>query len=95
MVLTEFHGPKVRRGGDGCTSSTPPGKGGLGKDFDSLTPKHQLRDAKEEYEQAVYRFREAEQTNSPDLIALKREMEFLGCKLWAYRRWLVLLGRID
>ena len=38
-----------------------------------MTPKHQLRDAKEEYEQAVYRFREAEQTNSPDLIALKRE----------------------
>ena len=55
--------------------------------FDSFTPKHKLEDAKEEYVQAVYRFREAEQANSPDLIALKREMEFLGCKLWAYRRW--------
>ena len=52
-----------------------------------MTPKHQLRDAKKEYEPAVYRFRDAEQTNSPDLIALKREMEFLGRKLEAYRRW--------
>ena len=57
------------------------------KGFDSFTPQHKLRDAKEEYVQAVYRFREAEQANSPDLIALKREMEFLGRKLEAYRRW--------
>ena len=42
------------------------------KGFDSFTPQHKLRDAKEEYLHAVYRFREAEQTNSPDLIALKR-----------------------
>ena len=55
--------------------------------FDSFTPQHKLRDAKEGYVQAVYRFREAEQANSPDLIALKREMEFLGRKLEAYRRW--------
>ena len=59
----------------------------LRNDFDSFTPQHKLRDAKEEYVQAVYRFREAEQANSPDLIALKREMEFLGRKLEAYRRW--------
>ena len=59
----------------------------LRNDFDSFTPQHKLRDAKEEYAQAVYRFREAEQANSPDLIALKREMEFLGRKLEAYRRW--------
>ena len=58
------------------------------KGFDSFTPQHKLRDAKEEYVQAVYRFREAEQANSPDLIDLKREMEFVGRKLEAYRRWL-------
>ena len=57
------------------------------KGFDSFTPQHKLRDAKEEYLHAVYRFREAEQANSPDLIALKREMEFLGRKLETYRRW--------
>ena len=37
--------------------------------------------------QAVYRFREAKQANSPELIARKREMEFLGRKLETYRRW--------
>ena len=65
----------------------------LRKNFDSFTPQQKLQDAKEEYVQAVYRFREAEQANSPDLIALKREMEFLGRKLEAYRR--VLPGGID
>ena len=59
----------------------------LRNDFDSFTPQHKLQDAKEEYLQAVYRFRAAEQANSSDLIALKREMEFLGRKLEAYRRW--------
>ena len=54
--------------------------------FDSFTPKHKLEGAKEEYVQAVYRFREAEQANSPDAIALKREMEFVGRKLEAFRR---------
>ena len=48
---------------------------------------HKQRDAKEEYVQAVYRFREAAQANSPNLIALKHEMEFLGRKLEEYRRW--------
>ena len=55
--------------------------------FDFFTPKHKLEDAKEEYVQAVYRFREAEQANSPDAVALKREMEFVGRKLEAFRRW--------
>ena len=38
-------------------------------------------------ELAKNHFRTAEQANSSDLIALKREMEFLGRKLEAYRRW--------
>ena len=69
--------------GGSFQNNVPPLRNG----FDSFTPQHKLRDAKEEYVQAVYRFREAEQANSPDLIALKREMEFLGRKLEAYRRW--------
>ena len=63
--------------------------------FDSFTSQHKLRDAKEEYVQAVYRFREAELVNSPNLIALKREMEFLGRKLEAYRRWFYSGESID
>ena len=59
----------------------------LRKNFDSFTPQHKLRDAHEEFAQAVYRFRAAEEANAPNLIALKREMEFLGRKLEAYRRW--------
>ena len=58
----------------------------LRKNFDSYTAQHKLRDAQEEFTQAIYRFREAEQANSPDLIALKLEMEFLGRKLEAYRQ---------
>ena len=63
--------------------------------FDSFTSQHKLRDAKEEYVQAVYRFREAELGNAPNLIALKREMEFLGRKLEAYRRWFYSGESID
>ena len=63
--------------------------------FDSFTSQHKLRDAKEEYLQAVYRFREAELANAPNLIALKREMEFLGRKLEAYRRWFYSGESID
>ena len=59
----------------------------LRKNFDSFTSEHKLRDAQEEYVKAVYRFRAAEEANAPNLIALKREMEFLGRKLEAYRRW--------
>ena len=62
------------------------------KGFDSFTPQHKLGDAKEEYAQAVYRFREAEQANSPDLIALKREMEFLERKV-EYCRQCVYAGQ--
>ena len=59
----------------------------LRKNFDSFTSEHKLRDAKEEFTQAAYRFRAAEEAKAPDLIALKREMEFLERKLEAYRRW--------
>ena len=59
----------------------------LRKNFDSFTPQQKLRDAQEEFAQAVYRFRTAEEANAPNLVALKREMEFLGRKLETYRRW--------
>ena len=59
----------------------------LRKNFDSFTSQHKLRDAQEEFTEAVYRFRSAEKANAPNLITLKREMEFLGRKLEAYRRW--------
>ena len=49
----------------------------LRKNFDSFTAQHKLRDAEEEYVQAVYRFRAAEEVNAPNRITLKREMEFL------------------
>ena len=55
----------------------------LRKNFDSFTSQHKLHDAQEEFAQAVYRFRAAEEANTPNLIALEREMEFLGRKLKA------------
>ena len=58
----------------------------LRKNFDSFTAQHKLRDAQEEFAQAVYRFRAAEEANTPNLIALKREMEFLDRKLKFYRQ---------
>ena len=67
----------------------------LRKYFDSFTPQQKLRDAQEEFAQAVYRFRAAEEANAPNLIALKREMEFLGRKVEAYRRWFYKGESID
>ena len=58
----------------------------LRKNFDSFTAQHKLRDAQEEFTEAVYRFRAAEEANASNLIALKREMEFLGRKLEHYRQ---------
>ena len=55
------------------------------KNFDSFTSKHKLQDAQEEFTQAIYRFRAAEDADSPNLIALKREMEFLDRKVRFYR----------
>ena len=58
----------------------------LRKNFDSFTPQQKLRDAQQEFAEAVYRFRAAEEANAPNLNALKREMEFLGRKLEFYRQ---------
>ena len=63
----------------------------LRKNFDPFTPQQKLRDAQEEFAQAVYRFRAAEEANAPNLVALKREMEFLGRKL-EYCRQCVYAG---
>jgi len=57
----------------------------LRKNFDSFTSKHKLRDAQEEFAQAIYRFRAAEDDNASNLIELKREMEFLDRKVRFYR----------
>ena len=58
----------------------------LRKNFDSFTSQHKLRDAQGEFTEALYRFRAAEEASAPNLIALKREMEFLGRKLEFYRQ---------
>ena len=63
----------------------------LRKNFDSFTSEHKLRDAQEEYVQAVYQFRAAEQAKGPNLIALKRQMEFLERKV-EYSRHCVYTG---
>ena len=57
----------------------------LRKNFDSFTSQHKLQDVEDEYVQAIYRLRTAEEDNSPCLIALKRETEFLQRKLEFYR----------
>ena len=67
----------------------------LRKNFDSFTSQHKLRDAQEEFVQAVYRFRAAEEVNAPNLIALKREMEFLDRKVGAYRHCVYSGQQID
>ena len=61
------------------------------KNFDSFTSEHKLRDAQEEFTQALYRFRAAEKANAPNLIALKREMELLDRKV-EYCRYCVYAG---
>ena len=63
----------------------------LGKNFDSFSSQHKLRDAQEEFTQAVYRFRKVEEANAPNLIDLKREMEFLERKV-EYCRQCVYAG---
>ena len=67
----------------------------LRKNFDSFTSEHKLRDVKEEFTQAVYRFRAAEEANASNSIALKREMEFLGRKLEFYRHCIYTGQPID
>ena len=57
----------------------------LRKNFDSFTPQHKLLDAEEEYLQAVYRLRSAEEAYQQNLSDLKREMDFLFRKVGHYR----------
>jgi len=64
----------------------------LRKNFDSFTSEHKLHDAQEELTHAVYRFRAAEEVKAPNLIALKREMEFLERKV-EYCRQCVYAGQ--
>ena len=64
----------------------------LRQNFDSFTSEHKLRDVQEEFAQSVYRFRAAERANAPNLIALKREMEFLDRKV-EYCRHCVYTGQ--
>ena len=63
----------------------------LSEQFDSFTSEHKLRNAQEEFVQAVYQFRAAEQAKAPNLIALKREMELLDRKV-EYCRQCVYAG---
>ena len=44
----------------------------LRKNFDSFTPQQKLRDAQEEFAQAVYRFRAAEEANAQFVKRLQR-----------------------
>ena len=53
----------------------------LRKNFDSFTPQQKLRDAEEEYVQAVYRLRSAEKAYEQNVSDLKREMDFLFRRL--------------
>ena len=64
----------------------------LRRNFDSFTAEHKLRDAQEEFTQAMHRFRKAEEANAPNLIALKRQMEFLERKV-EYSRHCVYTGQ--
>ena len=47
----------------------------------SFTPQHKLEDAEQEYIEAIYRFRRAEQERSADYASSKREMLRLEAKL--------------
>ena len=53
--------------------------------FDSFKSQHKLRDAEEEYVQATYRFRAADEAYAQNWVSLKREMEFLLRKVEYYR----------
>ena len=60
----------------------------LRKSFDSFAPQHKLWDAEEEYVQAVYRLRSAEEAYEQNVSDLKREMDFLFRKVEHYRHCL-------
>ena len=51
----------------------------------SLTPQHKLEDAEQEYVDAVYRFRRAEEEKSSDYTSAKLEMIHLEARLRTIR----------
>lgn len=58
----------------------------LRKNYDSFLPHHKLRDAGEEYANAIYRFRKAEASGSDDYCAARVEMNRLEMKLLNIRK---------
>ena len=59
----------------------------LRKNFDSFTTEHKLRDAQEEFTEAVYQLRaaEAEGTDTQIMVTIKRKAEYLDRKVRFYR----------
>ena len=53
----------------------------LRKNFDSFTSKQKLQDAQEEFSQALYLYRIAEDEGSPELYALKRNLNLCEQKI--------------
>ena len=51
----------------------------------SFTPQHKLEDAEQEYVEAIYRFRQAEEEQSADYTSTKLEMIRLEAKLRTIR----------
>ena len=52
----------------------------------SFTPQHQLADAKQEYVEAIYRFRRAEEETTADYTSAKLEMIRLEAKVRQFER---------
>lgn len=50
-----------------------------------FTPQHKLEDAEQEYVEAIYRFRKAEEEQTSDYTSAKREMLRLEAKLATVR----------
>ena len=55
------------------------------KNMITFTPQQKKEDAEQEYVEAIYRFREAEKTQSSDYDAAKRNMLYLEAKLIGIR----------
>ena len=51
----------------------------------AFTPQHQLEDAEQEYVEAIYRFRQAEEKDTADYTSIKLEMIRLEARLRAIR----------
>ena len=51
----------------------------------SFTPQHKLEDAEQEYVEAIYRFRQAEEEQSADYTSTKLEMIRLEAKVRSIR----------